>query len=413
MARPVLLRNVKELMTLKKAVACQARGLTTEASLSILKNACMVVDKGQIVWIGKLNKLPKELRQLNLKEHSVDANIFPGFIDSHTHSVFLGDRTREFELRNQGVSYQEIAKKGGGILSTVHATRKGTAKKLSEKLSQNLNTFRQQGVTTVEVKSGYGLNLKEELKVLNAIKQTKHPINIVSTFLGAHAKSPEFSSAKEYLESLRQGLSEIMEKQLAERVDIFVEKGYFSTKEARQYLTYAKGLGLGITIHADQLSRSGATSLCVELEASSADHAIQVNSKDIKLLAKSEVTCVLLPAADFYIHCPYPPAREMIKAGVRVALASDFNPGTAPTQNVQFIGLLARLKMKMTLPEVFVAYTLGGAYVLGMQEIRGALLPGFQADFFISEYDWDQYFYDLKPMLPTSVYIKGQLTKDA
>lgn len=394
------------MVTMSEASQKQGRGPLTEASLSVLKKPVMVVNKGEIVWVGDLKKLPKKLFKIS-KEVSVKGNVFPGFIDCHTHSVFLGDRRNEFEMRNQGVGYQEIARQGGGILSTVRATRKGSLAQLQKQLHTHLNEFLKQGVTSVEVKSGYGLSIKEEIKILESIRKTKHPIKLSATFLGAHALSPDFKDYGSYLEELKKNLKAIYDKKLARRIDIFAEDGYFSVEQAKAYLREAQRIGFDITLHADQLTRTGAARLAIELKALSADHLIRVNESDVKELSRSHVTCVLLPASDFYIHCPYPPARQMIDSGCRVALSTDFNPGTSPTQNIQFVGLLARVQMRMTLPEVFSALTVGASHALGYEKKRGALSAGFSADFFVAHKDWDQFFYDLNSIPIPSVWVDG------
>lgn len=403
--KPVLFSNIYELMTLRKAAVQKSRGPMDESCLSVEKSQCMVVGDGKILWTGKKAKLPKEF--FRAKEKKVNANVFPGFIEAHTHAAFVGNRKSEFELRNTGVSYQEIAKRGGGIYSTVNAVRTASVAKISQQLESHLENFLVQGVTTVEVKTGYGLNTQAELKLLKAIQSAKSPVAVVPTFLGAHAVPKELTS-QQYLEHLKQDLVIIAKKKLAQRVDVFIEEGYFSLEESRDYLLFAKKMGFDLCIHADQLTHTGATVLACEVGALSADHSICVTDKDIRAVAGSELTCVLLPSADLYIHSPFPPARKMIDAGVRVALSTDFNPGTSPSQSVQLVGLLARLKMNMSLPEVFAAWTLGAAYALGVQQSRGALLRGFDADFFVSESSFLDFFYDLIHPRVSSVWIKGE-----
>ena len=231
--------------------------------------------------------------------------------------------------------------------------------------------------------------------------------NIVTTFLGAHAIAEEFKSEKSYLESLKKDLLKVKKSKLSSRVDVFIEKGYFSRKMSKDYLEYAKKLGFSISIHADQLSRSKATLLAVELQAKSADHVVYLNEKDKKVLAQSQTVAVLLPCADFYLGCPYPDARGLIDKGVCVALATDFNPGSSPSQSLGLLGLLARVQMKMSLPEVFVALTFGGAKALAMGDRLGALLPGYQADFFTTTSSWEDFFYNKEPSL-SATFVKGK-----
>lgn len=408
MKNATLFSDIGEVMTLEEAHAKKGRGPMVEGDLSVRTKQVMIVADGVVQFIGPRGKIPRHLKGLQKEVSVKGANLFPGFIDCHTHSVFMGDRSSEFELRNQGATYQDIAKRGGGILSTVRETRKGKLKDLQKKLEERLLVFLKQGVTTVEVKSGYGLTIADEIKMLKAVQANTTPVQTVSTFLGAHALPPEFTSRALYLEELKKALPRIYREGLATRLDIFIEQNYFSIEESRAYIKEAQALGFQITIHADQLSRTGASAFASEIGALSADHAICVNENDMKQLAQSETTCVLLPASDFYIHCPYPPARQMIDRGVRVALSTDFNPGTSPTQNIQLVGLLARLNMKMTLPEVFVALTVGGAHALGFENERGALVKGFAADFFVSERSWREYFYDLNPVSVQNVWVRGR-----
>ena len=365
----------------------------------------MVIQGENILWVGPESKIPKiykRVKKISLKWQ----NVFPGFVDCHTHMIFAGNRKDEFEMRNQGHSYQKIAKSGGGILSTVKATRKASLKQLIDLGQKRVNRHLSQGMTTIEVKSGYGLNQKNEEKILKAAKALKKA-NIVTTFLGAHAIAKEFKNEKSYLESLKKDLLKVKKSKLSSRVDIFIEKGYFSRKMSKDYLEYAKKLGFGISIHADQLSRSKATLLAVELQAQSADHVICVNQKDKKILAQSQTVAVLLPCADFYLGCPYPDARGLIDNGACVALATDFNPGSSPSQSLGLLGLLARVQMKMSLPEVFVALTFGGAKALSMENRLGALLPGYQADFFTSDSSWEDFFYNKEPSL-SATFVKGK-----
>ncbi|MCJ8277440.1 MAG: amidohydrolase family protein, partial [Bdellovibrionales bacterium] len=296
MAEKLIFTDINQLMTLKGAVKKEARKVD-DKDLGLVKNGAIVVEKGVIQWTGSQSKIPEKFegyKKVSLK----GGNVFPGFVDCHTHLIFAGDRKNEFELRNQGVSYQEIAKKGGGILSTMKATRRTSLNDLVELGQQRVDQHIAQGVTTIEVKSGYGLNTKSEIKMLEAANQLKKA-QIVPTFLGAHAIPEEFRNEKEYLIKLSKDLDEIRRRKLSNRVDIFIEKGYFSYKEAKKYLLKAHEKGFYFCIHADQLSHSKATQLAVELNALSADHAICLSKKDKARLAQSETTAVLLPCADF------------------------------------------------------------------------------------------------------------------
>lgn len=378
--KTVLYLGIDELLTLEGVKQKSGRHIL-ESDLGLIKNAAMIVQDSKIIWIGKKAKIPKSLRSQIKKEVSLSAQtVMPGFVECHTHTVFAGNRSEEFELRNQGVSYQEIAARGGGILSTMKSTRAASLQSLADLAQGRVDQFVAQGVTTLETKSGYGLSAKSELKILEVHKRLKGP-KLISTFLGAHAISPEFKNEMEHLVEMSKTLELIAKKKLASRVDIFIEKGFFSTAAAKAYLEKAKSLGFQIVIHADQLSLSGGTALAVDLGAQSADHVIQISESEIQKIANSQTTAVCLPAADFYMRCAYPPARKLIEAGARVALATDFNPGSSPTQSLSLVGVLARLEMKMTLAEVIATMTYNAAAALGLESSNGSLSLGNEADF--------------------------------
>jgi imidazolonepropionase len=334
--------------------------------------------------------------------------VLPGFVECHTHTVFGGSRGFEMEMKFQGQSYQEISQSGGGILSTVQATREISVHDLKVLNQKRIQNFINQGVTTLEIKSGYGLDLETEIKMLESIPMDTG-IEIVRTFLGAHAKPVSAKSHADYLIDLAENyLPEIKKRNLAERVDIFVENGFFEYEDAKKYLSLAKSLGFDLTIHADQLSLSGGTKLACELHAKSADHCIQISDQEILALAKSRTVAVLLPAADLYLKCAYPPARKLINAGVQVALSTDFNPGTSPTQDLALVGMLARREMKMTLDEVVQAYTVGAASALGRQNRIGKLMPGYQADFTVWDIPESDLFLKIGDQKPVAVYKLGR-----
>ncbi len=406
-----LLKNISSLLTLSGAAQKGGRHVQRE-DLGVLPKAALYFENGQIRWFGSDRKIPKELaKKKGLREWNLGgASVLPGFVECHTHLIFAGDRSDEFELRNQGLSYQEISARGGGILSTVKKTRTASLSHLTSIAQRRADRFIAQGVTTLEVKSGYSLNLKDEVKMLKAIKRLKG-IRTVSTFLGAHALPPEFDSHEAYLQFLSEEvLPVVYQKKLAQRVDIFIEKGFFPLKASEGYLAKAKKMGFDVVIHADQLTLSGGSRAAVRNEALSADHLIQIGPREIKELAKSEVTCVLLPAADLYTKLQYPPARQMIDAGARVALATDFNPGTSPTQDLSLVGLLARLEMKMSLPEVISAYTVGAAHALKLDSKIGSIGLGKSADILCIEGDWQSLFYSAGEVRNSLVFSCGEQT---
>ncbi len=389
-----IFRDIKELLTLKPAAEKGGRKIT-EADLGLIQNACLVCDETEVVWVGPQSKLSEATvgRPLaHAEEISLHAEaVMPAFVECHTHLMFAGDRQKEFELRNQGMSYQDIAKQGGGILSTVQATRGASDIELLALGQKRVDRFLKQGVTRLEIKSGYGLDEDTELRLLKLMASLKGP-SIVKTFLGPHAVPSESKNSEEYFLRMLKLLPSL--KGLASRVDIFVEEGYFSPEQARRYFQEAKALGLGLTGHMDQLSRSGGVELGVDLGLDSVDHCLKVSSGDIDRLAQSEVTAVLLPAADFYLKIPYPPARDLIDRGVRVALSTDFNPGSSPTQALSFVGVLARLEMKMSLAEVIVAYTNSAARALGLHK-EGAIVAGYRSNFICLDASWRNLFYQV------------------
>lgn len=391
-----------------------------DAFKSLNVNQAMVVSGGKILAIGLEAEIQKylktsryksnQIQELNLKKKLV----LPAFIECHTHSLFAGSRADEFELRNQGVSYLEIAARGGGIVSTMKKTRAAQVSELESGLLKNLKRFMKMGVATVEVKSGYGLDQKNEFKMLEVIRKVskKLPIEVISTYLGPHALPPEFKIHKDYLkEIVEKTLPELKKRKLSKRVDIFIEEKFFSGSDSEIYLKTAKEMGFDLTIHANQLSSSGGAELALKHGALSADHVIHLSDETIKKFANSNTVPVLLPLADLYMKCPYPPARKLIDAGAEVALATDFNPGSCPSQDVMLTGLLARLEMKMSLPEVFRAYTFGAAKALGLHLEQGCLRPGFKAQFLTTEADLADFFYSAGFVPTHELFKSGQPVK--
>lgn len=308
--------------------------------------------------------------------------VTPGLVDPHTHAVFAGNRVQEFLSRARGEKYT-----GGGILVTVAATRKASEEELVALARPRLRRMLAQGVTTVEIKSGYGLTVEDELKILRAIRQLANdlPMTIIPTFMGAHAFSPEVSR-EEYLRLLVEEMIPAVAKEgLARFCDVFCDRGFYSVAEARRILSAAKTHGLGLKVHADELAYVGAAELAAELSATSAEHLLHISDDGISALARSGTVAVLLPGTAFVLDEPYPPARKIIEAGVPVALGTDFNPGSCPLASLPFVMSLAVLKLKMSPEEVLTAATLNAAAALGMAQEIGSIEPGKWADLVVWE----------------------------
>jgi len=397
----VLFENIRELLTLSPAARKQGRS-PQEEDLGILKDAKLLSLNGKIAWVG----LSKDWREEILAEKGLsgttverisleNAVVVPGFVESHTHLIFAGDRSHEFEWRQLGQSYQQIASQGGGIRFTVRQTREASSEELLKLAQQRVREFVRQGVTVLEIKSGYGLDIATEERILKVAKQLKGP-DIVRTYLGPHALAPEAANVEEYMEKIiHHHLPYIVHEELAERADIFIEQGYFSPHLAQAYWQAAQASGLHLCGHVEQMTHAGGTALGLKMQAQSLDHLVHIQEDEIQQLARSSTVAVLLPTSDYYLRIPYPPARQLLDAGAIVALATDYNPGTSPTQDLAFVGMLARLEMKMTLPEVIVAYTVSAAQALGWLSRVGSLDIEKQCDFVVLEGSWQELFYSV------------------
>ena len=354
----------------------------------------MLVRDGKIVSVGSIARVEKHSGAK--KAEKIDAGgrvVVPGFVDSHTHLIHAASRAEEYELKIRGASYEEIARKGGGILNSVKKLRAATATQLKNRALATLKEFASYGTTTVEAKSGYGLDVASELEILILQRElaAEQPIEIVSTFLGAHVVPAEYrsksSGAAHYVDLLvDQVLPEVVNQDLAEFCDAFCDRGAFTRGQSRRVLSEAKLHGLTPRLHAEQLTRTGATQLAVELDAASCDHLEQINDADIRALAKSRTAATLLPGCDFHLGWKrYAPARQLIDAGAIVALATDYNPGTSPTVSMPMILSLACTQLRMTTAEAMAAATINAAYALRRSDRLGSLETGKQADFAVFE----------------------------
>ncbi len=347
----------------------------------VLENA------GRIVLVEK-GEPPQHF--VNFADEVIDARgktIVPGFVDAHTHLVHGGSRENELAMKLSGKSYMEIHEAGGGILSTVRSTRTLSEKELTEKALRSLRVMLQHGTTTVEAKSGYGLDLETELKCLKVAKKLNElqPIQIISTYMGAHATPPEFGDTDEYLDFvIERVLPEIKAQGIAEFVDAFCEKGIFSVEQTRRVLSEAKKLGFKLKVHADEIESFGGAELAAELGAVSAEHLMAISEQGIEALAKSGTVAVVLPATSFFLVAPqYAPAKKMIESGVCVAIATDYNPGSSPTENIQQAMWNACFKMKLSPEQIFRGVTINAAKAICRERIVGSLEKGKQADLLV------------------------------
>jgi imidazolonepropionase len=381
------IRNAAQLVLVSEQRERVKRGPAMR-NLATLENGTVIIKGGTIEWIGRDQDVPV----IPPDVHVIDATnktVLPGLVDSHTHLVFTGSREDEFEGRLQGQSYQDNAARGGGIHATVRSVRAATAGLLKEQTRRRLQSLLRFGVTTVEIKSGYGLSLADEIKCLEIIGQlnTEGPVELVPTFLGAHAVPAEFRGKREdYVRLLiDEMLPEIARRRLAEFCDVFCETDVFSLAESERILTKAHDLGLRLKLHADELSPLGGAELAGRLGAISADHLLCITDAGIEALAASGTVAALLPGTAFFLGLPYAPARRLIERGLAVALASDCNPGTCPTENLPLIGAMACTQMKMLPAEALSALTLNAAAALGRADRIGSLEVGKQADLIICD----------------------------
>ena len=401
----LLIEHASQLVTL--AGSARPRVGPEMRDLGIMNDGALLARDGVIVAVGLSSDV---IAQASPEATRVDASgsvVMPGFVDAHTHPVFAGTREDEYEMRAAGLTYQQIAAQGGGIRSTVRKTRAASEHDLFEMALPRVNWLLEHGTTTIEAKSGYGLTIEDEIKILRVIRKLNDetPLELIPTFLGAHEVPDEYRADREgYVRLLIEEMLPLVAAEgLARYCDVFCESHVFSADESRAVLSRAKELGLGSRLHAEQLSLSGGATLAAELGAASADHLEWIDADGIIALRQTGIVAVLLPGAVFNLGLTrYAPSREMIEEGVAVALATDFNPGSSPTPSMQMILSIACTQMRMTPAEAVTAATINAAHSLGSEGRIGSLEPGKQADvvvFDCSDYRQIPYFYGINHAL--------------
>jgi imidazolonepropionase len=393
LADSLLITGASQLLTLRGRGARRGSSLS---NLGLIKDGALLVRDGVIAAVGPRTGVEALPEARAAEKLDVGGRVVaPGFVDSHTHLIHAASRAEEYELKIAGATYEEIARKGGGILNSVKKLRAATADSLKQRALGALKQFAAYGTTTLEAKSGYGLDVTSELKILNLHQElnAEQPLEIVSTFLGAHVVPAEFRGTKDgqekYIDLLTQALMpEVAEQKLAEFCDVFCDRGAFTREQSKFILERGKKHRLTPRVHAEQLSRTGATQLAVKLGAASCDHLEQINRSDIRALAASKTVATLLPGCDFHLGLKqYAPARELTDAGAIVALATDYNPGTSPTMSMPMILSLACTQLRMTPAEAITAATINAAYALKRERKIGSLEVGKQADLAVFEVD--------------------------
>lgn len=406
----LLVHNIGSLVTLERLVSEQRHTSIAAADLSIKTKAWLAIENGKVVGSGEgaVPSLYRDFPLLDAKQRLLT----PGLIDSHTHPVFGGDRAHEFAARLEGKTYQEIAKAGGGIKYSIRRTREARSDDLLERCLGLLKTFLRHGVTTVEAKTGYGQNAKEEIRCLEVLAEAakRVPQTLSITCLGLHDIPPDFPDKATYIKHMTEELlPEVKKRGLAHWVDAFVENGYFSVEDVAPYFAKAKSLGLPIRLHADEFAPSGAAEAAAKWGAASADHMQKASDDGIAALAKAGGVAVMLPATSFYTKIPYADAARFRKRACAVAVASDFNPGSCYLSNLPFVASLAALYCGLSPYEAFVGVTWNAAKALRLHGSKGALSIGYDADFVIHGLNTlEQWIADFGQTAPIHVYCSGQ-----
>ena len=382
----LLLENISTLVTVATPPGGEGepsprRSGAAMGEIGVLRDAAVAIDGETITWVGRSGE--RSFPEAELVD-CTGKTVLPGFVDSHTHIVHAGDRAGEFAARLRGATYQEIAAAGGGILSTMRAVRESSLREIVERSRALIGSAFRHGSTTIEAKSGYGLDTESELKLLEAIGELSREVEptLVPTFLGAHDFPPEHRADHEpYIrEIIERMIPAVAERGLAEFCDVFSDTGYYTVEESEKIFAAAKAHGMRTRVHADELSSFGGAEMAARIGALSADHLLMISDEGIERMRESGVIATLLPGTAFFLNLPYAPARKMIERGLAVALATDCNPGSHMCENMQMTLALACMGMRMTVEEAIAAATINGAAALGISDSVGSIEPGKRAD---------------------------------
>ncbi len=403
-----LIGPFKQVITLENL---PLKGAIQDEQLVVKTNAGVLVNQGVIEAVDDFEALAKNSTSVQVEELNTPLVLLPGLVDAHTHICFGGSRARDYAMRNAGKPYLEIARAGGGILDSVRKTREAALQTLVDTTYQRATRHLHEGVTTCEIKSGYGLSVDDELKMLKAIQKVNetHLIDVIPTCLAAHMRGPEYQNSQLYLDHMLENLlPQVKAQNLASRVDIFIEDTAFSVEEGRRYLIQAQSMGFDITIHADQFS-TGGSKLATALGAVSADHLEASTDKEINALALSDTVSVVLPGVSFGLGMDYAPGRKLLDRGACVAIATDWNPGSAPMGDLLLQAAVYGAVQKLSNAEVLAGITFRAAQALNLQD-RGQLVTGQLADFIgFDTSDYQEILYQQGKLKPTKVWKRGKL----
>ncbi len=390
-AKKILIKNIKKLVQVEDEIRLKISGKEM-ANVGIIENAWLLLENDKIAAFGIMDELQLSDLAIGNEFKEIDASgklVFPSFVDSHTHLVYAGSREIEYIDKIKGLSYEEIAKRGGGILNSSKRLQEASENELYEQAVHRIKEIISQGTGAVEIKSGYGLNTEAELKMLRVIKRLKEnmPISIKSTFLGAHSVPAEYKGRQtDYVDLvINEMIPVVAAEDLADYIDVFCDKGFFTVEDTDRILMAGMKHGLRAKIHANELDYSGGVQVGVKYNALSVDHLEYVGDDEINALLGSETMPTILPGAAFFLGLEYSPVRKMIDAGLPVAIASDFNPGSSPSGNMKFMMSLACINYKMLPEEVINATTINTAYAMGLSEEMGSIAVGKKANLFITK----------------------------